>query len=345
MTNEELIHQIIALNPEEQIAKDYYEAYHRYLDFSQFLLVFQNSNEHFTPKQLASPESKRRQQAIHAQFFETYGKNLSADSFIAENRDIEVEQLPRYVDIPLHRHDFFECVMVLYGYCEQSVSSQIYRHQKGNFAIIPPGIDHHLRPSPDCLCLTIKIRENIFHNMDLPNFPHFVYPICFQVGEDPFIFNNLLSLYVQQREHLPYADQITLLLFQTILTFVCQNYWDTLQHLAPHTMQSSQMLEITNYIFENYQTVSLSSLAKHYHFSTPYLSTMIKRQTGTSFTEILKDIRLKHAVRLLTLTKMPLNHICAEIGYHDVSQFISIFRQRYGISPTQYRRKNAKQDS
>lgn len=186
--------------------------------------------------------------------------------------------------------------------------------------------------------MTIKIRQQTLHTINLPKFPQFVYPISFQVGNDPFIIDTLVRMYAQQTDQLPYFEQIMLLLFQAMMVYLCQNYWDTLQHLAPHTAYSKQILEITNYIFENYQTVSLASLARAFHFNPSYLSTLIKRQTGSSFTEILKNIRLKHAARLLSQTSRPINHICSDIGYQDVSQFISLFRNEYGMTPVQYRR-------
>lgn len=343
MTNEEMYQRMLTLTPQEKIARKFYETYGTYLNFPQFLLTYQYPKEDFLPEYLLSAEGLLRQQRLHAQFSSSYGKNLSEDTFMTDGREIEVEQLLRYIDTPAHQHDFTEFVVVLEGYCDHVVGTQTYRHQKGSFAIIVAGIEHYLKPSPDCLCVTIKIRQQTLHTINLPNFPHFVYPISFQVGNDPFIPYVLIKMYAQQTDQLPYFEQIMLLLFQTLMVYLCQNYWDTLQHLAPHTVYNKQMLEITNYIFENYQTVSLASLAREFHFNPSYLSTLIKRQTGSSFTEILKNIRLKHAARLLSQTSRPINHICSDIGYQDVSQFISMFRNEYGMTPVQYRRKFIKE--
>lgn len=339
MTNEEAIKDIITLESHEKTAKAYYEKYGVYLDFSQFLLLFQNPEKQFTPEQLNSPESRQLQRTIHSQFQSLYGTLLSEENFLIGDKDIEIEQLQRYINIPPHSHNFTECIFVLNGYCDHIVENQVYRHHQGNVSIIVPNVKHHLLPSPDCLCLTIKIRNRSFNTMDFPHLPHLVYPISFQTGQDSFIFNSLLTIYSQQIDKPPCAERLMLLLFQSIMIYICQNYWETMQYLTPHNMQNNQIVEITNYIYQNYQSVTLVSLAAHFHFNPAYLSTMIKQQTGTSFTGILRDIRLKHAVRLLTQSNMPVNHICTEVGYQDVSQFISNFRKTYGLTPIQYRKE------
>lgn len=339
MTNEKAIKNIIALESHEKIAQAYYEKYGAYLDFSQFLLLFQNPEKQFTPEQLNSPESRQQQRTIHSQFNSLYGTLLSEENFLIGDKDIELEQLQRYINIPPHSHNFTECIFVLNGYCDHIVENQVYRHQQGNVSIIVPNVMHHLLPSPDCLCLTVKIRNRAFNTMDFPHLPHLAYPISFQIGQDSFIFNSLLAIYSQQIEQPPFAERLMLLLFQSIMIYICQNYWETMHHLTPLSVQNPQIVEITNYIFENYQTVTLLSLAEHFHFNPSYLSTMIKQQTGTSFTNILRDIRMKHATRLLIQSTMSVNHICTEIGYQDVSQFISNFRKFYGHTPVQYRNK------
>ena len=51
---------------------------------------------------------------------------------------------------------------------------------------------------------------------------------------------------------------------------------------------------------QNYaQGLSLNSLAEKYHFSVGYLSRMLKKETGYSFSAILNSIRLAAAVEFL----------------------------------------------
>jgi len=58
---------------------------------------------------------------------------------------------------------------------------------------------------------------------------------------------------------------------------------------------------------------------------------------------LLKEYRLQKAAHLLQETQLPLNDVCAEIGYKNVSQFIRNFKEQYGTTPLQYRKRGGVQ--
>ena len=74
-----------------------------------------------------------------------------------------------------------------------------------------------------------------------------------------------------------------------------------------------------------------------YKRQAAYLSRLIKKNTGQSFSELLLDLRLKKSMELLRLTDMRINDIAAKAGYNDVSYFISIFKKCTGVTPKEWR--------
>jgi AraC-like DNA-binding protein len=58
---------------------------------------------------------------------------------------------------------------------------------------------------------------------------------------------------------------------------------------------------------------------------------------GRSPMELLKQIRLHHAARLLTMTDLPVKVVAKSVGYESRSYFSRAFREKYGIDPTDYR--------
>lgn len=78
-------------------------------------------------------------------------------------------------------------------------------------------------------------------------------------------------------------------------------------------------------------------LAQSMNYSAAYLSRLIKKNTGQSFSELLLDLRLKKSMELLRLTDMRINDIAAKAGYNDVSYFISIFKKCTGVTPKEWR--------
>lgn len=107
-----------------------------------------------------------------------------------------------------------------------------------------------------------------------------------------------------------------------------------------------QTLEILLDMAENFsQGISLNSLAEKYHFSSAYLSRMIKKETGYSFSGILNAIRLAAAVEFLLKNHGKINLICDLVGFSDQKYFSQVFKKTFGCSPGEFRRQGREQGS
>lgn len=60
---------------------------------------------------------------------------------------------------------------------------------------------------------------------------------------------------------------------------------------------------------------------------------------GTSFRDVLEDVRFEAACQLLGSTQVSLDDIAAALGYAGVSPFSRAFRRRAGSAPGQWRRE------
>jgi len=58
--------------------------------------------------------------------------------------------------------------------------------------------------------------------------------------------------------------------------------------------------------------------------------------------ELIRDIKLKHACQLLVRTNLSLHEIALNTGFITSENFIHIFKEKYGISPLEYRIKERK---
>lgn len=99
--------------------------------------------------------------------------------------------------------------------------------------------------------------------------------------------------------------------------------------------------QVVNYIRKHYQEpLNLAALAEKFHFNPVYLSRLIKKKSGYTFTELLTSTRMYHAARLLRETALKNGEICARIGMGDERYFTQVFLRTYGISPQQYRKQH-----
>ena len=106
----------------------------------------------------------------------------------------------------------------------------------------------------------------------------------------------------------------------------------------------NQAMEILKDMAQNYsEGISLNSLAEKYHFSVGYLSRMIKKETGYSFSEIVNSIRLTAAVELLADETIKISHIGDCVGFSDQKYFSQVFKKTFGISPGEYRKQKEMQ--
>ncbi len=101
--------------------------------------------------------------------------------------------------------------------------------------------------------------------------------------------------------------------------------------------QDERLMEIMNYIQANYQNVSLSEMAEHFHLSEPYLSKYIHEKSGKTFGDIVNNVKLKKAKTLLKNGTMTVENIAAAVGFPNVEHFSRVFKKKMGMTPIQYR--------
>lgn len=85
------------------------------------------------------------------------------------------------------------------------------------------------------------------------------------------------------------------------------------------------------------QNISLEEAAEFSGVSSFYLSKLFKEEKGVSFSTYLNDRRLEKARELLGKTDLSIKEITAECGYNDQNYFSRIFKNQFGVSPTEFR--------
>ena len=95
---------------------------------------------------------------------------------------------------------------------------------------------------------------------------------------------------------------------------------------------------VERYMQENYgDELSLQLLADRFDVNNVYLGRLFKEETGEYFIDYLNRVRLDHARRLLLDTTLKASIIANQVGFLDSNYFFRKFKQKYGLSPTDYR--------
>ena len=81
----------------------------------------------------------------------------------------------------------------------------------------------------------------------------------------------------------------------------------------------------------------LNDVAAHFYVSPNYLSTLVRRETGTTYRQHVINAKMNMAKQMLFDTRMRVEDIAYAIGYENYISFYNIFRKMEGMSPTEYR--------
>ncbi len=160
-----------------------------------------------------------------------------------------------------------------------------------------------------------------------------------------YLGDELLAAYLSARRKLlkPVPDEQLrgLLQFQTSdgLRRMLETSLAELETSAPQDAGASQQEEIVAFVEENYQSpdLSLVTVADRFGISIYMVSRLFKNQTGVGFKEYVTARRLTLACQLLAATRDSISSIAAQVGFENPTYFASLFRTRYGVTPSRYR--------
>ncbi len=112
---------------------------------------------------------------------------------------------------------------------------------------------------------------------------------------------------------------------------------------AVHSGASSDLIgEAIDYILENLTSgVGLHEAARRAAMSDSAFSRYFKAGAGQTFTDMVRQLRLTQACRLLEGTREPVASIAAQVGYANLSNFNRQFLRAYGKTPRRYRAESA----
>ena len=110
-------------------------------------------------------------------------------------------------------------------------------------------------------------------------------------------------------------------------------------------MENSELItKALNYIkSENKNSdITIDDVATHAGFSTDYFNRIFFAHTGFNIMEYVRFSRLKKAAHLLRGTNNDILDIALDCGYEAHESFSRAFKNQYGISPSEYRKKYEK---
>lgn len=84
------------------------------------------------------------------------------------------------------------------------------------------------------------------------------------------------------------------------------------------------------------QRLGMDIFAEKYRLTPEYLSLLFAKETGTTFSNYVKRIRIEHAKELLLGSNLKIYEVACRVGYSDQKYFSKVFKEYTGVSAKQY---------
>lgn len=251
-----------------------------------------------------------------------------------------------------HRHDFFYFNYTYEG--EYDSISYKYDHRitvrEGELYAGQPFAGHAMcvHDNKKVTIIGILIRRETFFRAFLPLlsadsrlFRFFLDPSTNQFSEEYIHFrimdgDNIRTLLeMMVIEYANKKEDTQSILRPLILSFLLMA---ARQYAAAHPLPQAVRLSdrIIQYISDHSDTVTLKDIAAHFSYHPNYISSLLRRETGYSFSEFLLKQRMERAVTLLRETNLSIEEIALIVGYSSSSNFHKAFREYYHQSPRDF---------
>lgn len=130
----------------------------------------------------------------------------------------------------------------------------------------------------------------------------------------------------------------------------CEQMFSTMIHkycllVKNHAMKSYSLLVqhvILRIDMDITADLGLKAHAQALNVNPSYLSTLFKKETGSTLTEYVARKRIDHAIYLLNSTDMQVQTIAQYCGIPDVNYFTKTFKRLIGMTPKEYRAQTKK---
>ena len=296
---------------------------------------------------------------VRTEFYaETVGSQFIIDSskLLAKGRLIELRPHTRFVHFPKHKHNYVELVYMCSGSTTHILNDKetlvlregdlLFLNQNATQEILPASesdiaVNFVILPEFFNVSFSMMQEENVLRDFllstlsggdSLLSFLHFSAKNILPVQN--LLENMIWTIY----EKHPATNTI----IQTTMGLLLMNlsaFAENINKGLPDRYDENMIFTVLKYIETKYKNGTLAEISAEINEPTYFVSRLLKKHLDKNFKELLQERKLQQAVFLLKQSTLTVEKIISSVGYDNSSYFHRKFRERYGMSPSEYRIK------
>ncbi|KRN27570.1 transcriptional regulator-type [Lactobacillus selangorensis] len=287
--------------------------------------------------------------------------NTLTDSLEVTTQLIAISVQPIESFIPFHVHNYVEMMIPIAGNCVVTTKNESFHLKQDDFIVMGNRTIHRVEPiKKGTIVVNLALKDAAFSLNDLDfmryygsttNISSMLFSLLasnndggsyslFKTHHDQKIITTLDDVIEEYYHPDIQTDQIIRFEILTLFARLVRIASKTKMPAKAIKTAPSNLLSLLLYIEKNYSYITLEAMAAHFGFNPNYLSSYLKRQTGLTFIKLVHLQRINVAAEYLTNTNISIEEIAAKIGYENPSYFYKVFRDNFGCSPNEYRKRN-----
>ena len=243
----------------------------------------------------------------------------------------------------LHAHAYFELFVIIDGHFKHTYKNKTISLTNGQAVLITPNVPHLLTADSHLnLHANFSITEREFKNLTEKYDPDF-YEYLIKNSGKPFLLDEkTLSIIVDLLNLGYYSNypQTIDYLYLSIIHLLLGVF-----HISANSVANDLPMPewLRNFVFKlsspSVFTLPLKEIYRLSNYSQSRFITLFKHYLNTTPINYINNLKIDYAKKLLAKTNYELIFISNEVGFSSYSYFVTFFKKRTGLSPSEYREK------
>ncbi len=297
-----------------------------------------------------------RKSVDRALYYSDEARNEIDSSRVLKNgRLIDIRPHTRFIHFPEHTHNYVEFIYMAQGETTHYIDREKIVLKEGDLLFLNQHAIQEIMPASE--------RDIAVNFMILPQFFDEAFKMISaeQSALRDFIISCLTSrnlksnyLYFHASDIVPVQNLLENLIWNLLedepnkrsmnqitmgLLFLSMINHSANIEISDSSFDQQITIEALRYIDTEYKNASLTVFAQSHHIDIYTISRIIKKQTDSTFKQLLEARKIDQACFLLRNTPLTVEDIAINIGYENLSFFYRLFQKYQGITPRQYRLK------